>query len=149
MFLVKAFRAHQRQPVSILLINADMTREWRFAELCLNRVMQYCLPYNMKILISQVKRWSLGNRAVHYDIANTGPTHANPVVIFLIIDLIYRSDFLLKTSTQLTAHWWKINILNKNFDNLLFKTMSLCVRIKVILIEYKYFGLNTNICYWI
>ena len=61
MFLVKIFRARQRQPVSIHLINADMIRESYFPELCLDGVMQYCLPYNMKTLISQVKRQIPGN----------------------------------------------------------------------------------------
>ena len=43
MFSAQAFRAHQREPVSISLVNVDMTPEQRFAELCLNGVMQYCL----------------------------------------------------------------------------------------------------------
>ena len=63
-------------------------------------------------------------------------------------DLIYWPDFLLETITQLIAHWWKIkNILNKIFSNPLFKMMS-CVWIKILFIECKYFGLNTNIFYW-
>ena len=55
MVLVKTFRPHQMEPVSIRLINVDMTPERRFTEICLDGVMRYCLPYNMKILISQVK----------------------------------------------------------------------------------------------
>ena len=38
MFLVQAFRAHQREPVSIRLVNVNKTREKRFAELCLDGV---------------------------------------------------------------------------------------------------------------
>ena len=64
-------------------------------------------------------------------------------------DLIYRPDFLLENITQLTAHWQKIkNILNKIFSNTLFEIMFLCVRIKILFIKYRYFGLNTNKCYW-
>ena len=104
-FLVKAFRAHQRQPVSIRLINPNMTRERRFAELYLDEFMQYCVHYNMEILISQVKQRIPGNGVVHCDITNTVPAHRNPIVLFLIFDLIYRPDFLLETVTQLAAHW--------------------------------------------
>ena len=52
MFLVRAFRAHQKEPVPIRLVNVDMTPEQRFAELCLDGTMYYCLHYNKKILIS-------------------------------------------------------------------------------------------------
>ena len=55
MVLVKTFRPRQMELVSIRLINVVMTPERRFAEICLDGVMKYCLPYNMKILISQVK----------------------------------------------------------------------------------------------
>ena len=51
--LVKVFRLHQRQPVSIRLINVDMTPEQPFVDLCLDGVWQYCLPRNVKSLISQ------------------------------------------------------------------------------------------------
>lgn len=44
MFLVRGFRAHQREPVSIHLVNVDMTPEQRFVELCLDGVMYYWLP---------------------------------------------------------------------------------------------------------
>ena len=58
-------------------------------------------------------------------------------------DLTYRRDFLLETITQLIAHWWKMkNIQNKIFNNPLFKIMLSCVRIKILFIEYKYYGLN-------
>ena len=80
MFLVKTFRARQRQPVSMRLINVDMMRDPRFPGLCLNRGMQHCLPYNMKTLISKIKRQIPGNEVVHCDITNTVSTHANPVV---------------------------------------------------------------------
>ena len=56
MFLVKTFRARQKQPVSMHLINVDMMRDSGFPELCLDGIMQYCLPYNMKTLISEVKQ---------------------------------------------------------------------------------------------
>ena len=47
MLLVQAFRVHQREPVSICLVNVDMTPKQRFAELCLDGVMWYCcrLPF--------------------------------------------------------------------------------------------------------
>ena len=45
MFSAQAFRAHQREPVSIGLVNVDVTPEQRFAELCLNGVMQYCCKF--------------------------------------------------------------------------------------------------------
>ena len=77
MFLVKTFRARQRQPVSIRLINVDMMR---FPGFCLNRGMQHCLPYNMKTLISKIKRQIPGNEVVHCDITNKVSAHANPVV---------------------------------------------------------------------
>ena len=79
-FLLKTFRARQRQSVSIRLINVDMMREPRFPGLCLDGVMQYCLPYNMKTLISKIKRQISGNEVVHCDITNTVSAHANPVV---------------------------------------------------------------------
>ena len=85
MFLVKTFRARQRQPVSIHLINADMIRDSYFPELCLDGVMQYCLPYNMKTLISQVKRQIPGNGVVHCDITDTGSAHADPFVTSRIL----------------------------------------------------------------
>ena len=85
MFLVKTFRARQKQPVSIHLINVDMMRDPRFPTLSLDGVIQYCLPYNMKALISQVKRQIHGNEIVHCDIANTEPAHANPVVTSQIL----------------------------------------------------------------
>ena len=80
MFFVKTFTAHQRQPVSIRMIIADMMRDPRFPELCVDGVMQYCLPYNMKTMISQVKRRIPGNEVVHCDNANTVSAHAIPVV---------------------------------------------------------------------
>ena len=52
MFLVRALKAHQREPVPIHLVNVGMTPEQRFAELFLDGVLQYCLHYNKKILIS-------------------------------------------------------------------------------------------------
>ena len=85
MFVVKAFRMHQRQLVSIRLINVDMTPEKRFAKLCLDGSIQYCLPYNKKIPISQVKRRSPRNGVVHCAITNTGPAHENTVVISPIL----------------------------------------------------------------
>ena len=75
MFLVKAFRAHKSQCVLIPMIDIDMMSEQHFAELCLDGVMQDCLPYSMKILISQVKRQSPGNGVVHYVITNIVPAH--------------------------------------------------------------------------
>ena len=65
MFLVKVFRAHQRQPVSIRLINVDVTPERRSAKICLDEAVQYGLPYKMKILIFQVKWRVLENEVVH------------------------------------------------------------------------------------
>ena len=44
-----------------------MTPERHFAVLCLDRVFQYCLPCNMKILVSQVKQRGLVNGAVYCD----------------------------------------------------------------------------------
>ena len=38
-FLVKVFRAYQRQQVSLRLINVDITPERPFVELCLSGVM--------------------------------------------------------------------------------------------------------------
>lgn len=94
-FLVKAFRAHQRQLVSICLIKADITPEKRFADSCLNRVMQYWLPYKnrdfpsnvylTKIVITQVKQRRPANRVVHETITKTGSAHANPIAIFRVL----------------------------------------------------------------
>ena len=42
MFLVEAFKAQQKQPLTLRLINVDMTPERCFAELCLDRAMTYC-----------------------------------------------------------------------------------------------------------
>ena len=39
MFLVQAFREHQRESVLIRLVKVDMMPEQRFAELSLDRVM--------------------------------------------------------------------------------------------------------------
>ena len=39
MFSVQAFRAHQVKPVSIRLVNVNMTPDQPFAELCLDGVM--------------------------------------------------------------------------------------------------------------
>ena len=146
MFLVKTFRARQRQPVSIRLINVDMMR---FPGFCLNRGMQHCLPYNMKTLISKIKRQIPGNEVVHCDITNKCQ-----LMQILSPHSGYWSNlqtrFLTWTITQLIAHWWKIkNIMDKIFSNPLFKMMLSCVRIKILFIEYKYFGLDTNIFYWI
>ena len=62
------------------LIDGDMMPEECFAELCLDGVMQYCLPYNMKNWVSQLKRRSLGNGVAHCVITNKGPAHANPAI---------------------------------------------------------------------
>ena len=62
-----------------------MMRNLRFPELCLDEVMQYCLPCNMKILVSQVKRRIPENEVVHCDIINTVSAHANPVVTLRIL----------------------------------------------------------------
>ena len=85
MFFIKTFRARQRQPVSIHQINVDMMCDPRFPELCLDGVMQYCLFYNMKTLISQVRQRMAGNEIFHCDITNTVPAHANPVVTSRIL----------------------------------------------------------------
>ena len=85
MLFVKAFRARQRQPVSILLTNVDMMRDQRLPELCLDGVMQHCIPYSMKTLISQVKRQIPENGVVHCDITNTVPAHANSIATFRIL----------------------------------------------------------------
>ena len=85
MLFVKIFRARQRQPVLIHLFNVDVMRYPRCPEFCLGEVLQYCLPYNMKTLISQVKRRIPGNEIVHCDITNTVPAHANAVVTSRIL----------------------------------------------------------------
>ena len=85
MLLVKTFRARQRRPLSIRLINVDMMRDPRFPELCSDGVMQYCLPHNMNTLIFQVKRQIPGNEVVHCDITNTVSAHAHPVVTLRIL----------------------------------------------------------------
>ena len=82
---VKTFRARQKQPVSIRLINVDMMRYPRLPVLCLDGVVQHCLRYSMKTLISQVKRRIPGNEVVHCDITNTVSAHASPVAIFWIL----------------------------------------------------------------
>ena len=56
-----------------------MMRDPRFPELCLDGVIQYCLPFNMETLISQVKR-RISENEVHCDIKNSVTVHANPVV---------------------------------------------------------------------
>ena len=56
-----------------------------YQNLSLNGVMQYCLPYNIKTLIFQVKPRIPGNEVVHCDIRITMPAHANPVVRPLIL----------------------------------------------------------------
>ena len=95
MFLVKAFRVHVRQPLSIRPINVDMTLEVELY-LWIHAVLQCCLPYSLKILISRVKRRSPENGVVHYIFTNAGPAYANPIVIPRI--LIYFTDriFYLK-----------------------------------------------------
>ena len=67
------------------MIIADMMRDPRFPELCLDGVIQYCLPYNMKTMISQVKRRIPGNEVVLCDITNTVPADAYPVTTFRIL----------------------------------------------------------------
>ena len=61
--------------------------------------MRHCLPCNINILISQVKRHSPGNGVDHCAFTNTGSSCKcrRPVPD---IDLIYRTDFLLETITQ-------------------------------------------------
>ena len=71
MFLVKPFRTNQMKPVWKRLINADLTPERHFVELYLDGVLQYCLLHNMKVLIFQVKRQSLGNGVAHSAIVLT------------------------------------------------------------------------------
>ena len=68
--LVKAFRANKRQPVR--LVKVDMASKWRFPDLCVDGVMRYCLPYNMKILTAKVKQQSPQNRVALCAIPNTG-----------------------------------------------------------------------------
>ena len=75
MLFVKIFRVRQRQSVSIRLTNVAIMRDPRLSELRLDEVMQHCLPYSMKTLISQVKRRIPGNEAVYCDIINTVPAH--------------------------------------------------------------------------
>ena len=72
MLLVQAFRAHLSEPVSIHLVNVDMTLGQRFVELCLDGVIKYSLPYNKKIPFPQVKRRSPKNRVAYCAIENTG-----------------------------------------------------------------------------
>ena len=85
MLFVKTFRVRQRQLVSIRLTNVAMMCDPRLSELCLDGVMQHCLPYSMKTLISQVKRRIPGNEVVHCDITDTVPAHANRVATFLML----------------------------------------------------------------
>lgn len=85
----------------------------------------------------------------------------------LLIVLLQTQSQLMQIPLSYLEHWsnlqtrfliWKHyspctlvrdkNILNKIFDNLLLKSMFSCLRIKIIFIEYKYFGPNTNIFYW-
>ena len=85
MLFNKTYRARQRQPVSIRLIDVDMMHDPRFPEICLDEVKQHCLPYNMKTMISQVKRRIPGNEVVLCDITNTVPADAYPVTTFRIL----------------------------------------------------------------
>lgn len=85
----------------------------------------------------------------------------------LVIVLLETQSQLMQIPLSYLEHWsnlqtrfliWKHyspctlvrdkNILNKIFDNLLLKLMFSCLRIKIIFIEYKHFGSNTNIFYW-
>ena len=85
MFLVQAFKAHQREPVTIRLVNVDMTPEERFSELCLDGVTYYCLHYNKKILIPRIKRRSPENGVVYCAINTTGLAHTNFIVMSRIL----------------------------------------------------------------
>ena len=145
MFFVTTFRARQRQPVLIHLINVDMMRDPRFPELC--SIAYLTLPYLLdQSNKSLTNSWKWGcSLWYHKHNARSCKSRCH----IPETDLIYRPDFLLEDITQLTAHWWKIkNILNKIFNNPLFRTMLLCVRTKILFIECKYFGLNANIFNW-
>ena len=76
-----------------------MLLERRFAELCFDEVMQYCLPYNMKILIPKVKRRSRRNEVFHCDI--TGPARTNPVGASWILIQFTDQIFYLKSGHSL------------------------------------------------
>ena len=150
MLFVKTFRARQRQLALIHLNNVDMMHDPGFPELCLDKVMQHCLPYITLPDQSdkfQTNSWKWSCLLWYHKHSASSCKFRRHI---LQTDLIYSTDFWLENITQLTAHWWKIkNILNKIFNNPLFRTMFLCVRTKIIFMEYKYLGLNANIFYWI
>ena len=145
MFLVKTFRARQRKCVSISLINVNMTPERFFADFYLDGLMQYCLLYNKNSDFSSKTRnsWEWSCSLCYYKHTASSSKFRRHIPD---IHLRYRPDSLFGTITQLIEHLWKLkNTLNKIFDNLTFRMIFLCVRIKVFFIEYKYFGLNKNI----
>ena len=121
-----------------------------FPELSLDGVMQYCLPYNMWVFIKTTDSWECSCSLWCH---KHSPSSCKSCRYIADGDIIYRPDFLLETIMQLIPHWWKIkNILNKIFNNPLFKIMFPCARTKILFIEYKYFLikskyilLNTNI----
>ena len=85
MFSLKLSERAKGNRYRYVFINVDMMRDPCFPELSLDGVMQYCLPYNMKTQISQVKPRIRGNVVVHCDVINTVPAHANPVVTLRMV----------------------------------------------------------------
>ena len=68
----------------------------------------------------------------------------------ILLTLLYqKTNFLSKGNRAVHCDMLQTQgqLLNKIFHNLLFKTMSSCARIKIFLIERKYFGLNAKIFY--
>ena len=82
----ECIKGHRYQ---ICLNHVDITSEQCFVKFYSVGVMQYCLLYNKKIMISQLKQQSPGNAVVYCTIRNTGSTHANPICHTPDIDLIY------------------------------------------------------------
>ena len=77
MFLVQAFRAHQREQIPVRLVNADITPEQRFAELCLDGSCSISYLTTRKFQFSELN--------VHCAIKNTGLANTNLVVILQIL----------------------------------------------------------------
>ena len=79
MFLVRAFRAHQREPVPIRLVNVDMTPEQRFPELTLQQEIR---PENSDFLKLKDKVLEI---ELFIAIKTTGLAHTNFIVISWIL----------------------------------------------------------------
>ena len=80
-FLVKAFRAHQRQAVPMRLINVDVTPEQHFAKLY--DVIRALFRWShAALIILQHKSFDFPASGVaHCSVTSKGPAHANSFVI--------------------------------------------------------------------